>query len=62
MKNRKSFKKKHAHYQKEQEEIKIKERKKLPKNKKINKRNFYDFLEETENYDDDFSEYQDDYR
>lgn len=45
MKSRKDFKKKNANYRKNQEdEIRIRERKKQPK--KINKNNYYSMLEE----------------
>jgi len=58
MKSRKDFRKKNAQLQKDQDEIRIKERKRLPKNKKINKKNFHSLLEEDED-DIDFSEPQD---
>jgi len=50
MTSRKDFRKKNALLKKAQDEIRIKERKKLPKNKKINKSNFYSLLEEEEDY------------
>jgi len=50
MTSRKDFRKKNAQLKKAQDEIRIKERKKLPKNKKINKSNFYSLLEEEEDY------------
>ena len=46
MKSKKNFKKKNINYRKDQEEIRIKERKKQPK--KFNKHNLYSLIEEDE--------------
>ncbi len=45
MKSKKTFKKKDNNYQNENDEIKIKERKKIP-NKKFKKQDFYAMIEE----------------
>jgi len=58
MKSRRDFKKKNAHYLNDQEELKIKERKRLPKKQKINKRNFYAFLDEEEDNHFNLFEYE----
>ena len=44
MSNKSNFKKKHNYYRRDEEEIRIKERKRLPR--KLKKQNIYDLLEE----------------
>ena len=50
MKNRKNFKKKNINYRKDQDEIRIKERRKQPK--KISKQHLYNLMEEDDAVDD----------
>ena len=48
MKSKKNFKKKNINYQKDHQEVRIKERRKQPK--KFNKQNLYSMIEEDEEY------------
>ena len=48
MKSKKNFKKKQVNYRKDNDEIRIRERKKQPK--KFNKHNLYSMIEEDEEY------------